>query len=69
MLMLLLIGGAVLGIGMFVLQASIKLFLPRRLGPKVDAFFDELIRWFGRIAVIIFLMLIGLIVWIANTAP
>ncbi len=67
MLTLLLIGaiGFIVLVGLVAaLKDLIKLFLPRRLGPRVDQAFAETGRWLARILVIGFVSFATYFAWV-----
>jgi hypothetical protein len=59
-----LVFGAGLAIALLLVRGTIKLWLPRSAGPRVDAFFDGFFRFLGRVASLIFVAIVGFFIWL-----
>jgi hypothetical protein len=59
-----LIFGAGLAIALLIVRGTIKLWLPRSAGPRVDAVFDSFFRFLGRVASLAFVAIVGFLIWL-----
>jgi hypothetical protein len=62
------VAAVLLGVGFAIvallLRGTIKLWLPRSAGPRVDAVFDSFFRFLGRVASLIFVAIVGFFIWL-----
>jgi hypothetical protein len=67
------VGGVIIAILIFVVWGAITLFLPRRMHPGFNrayfGFFDEVMRWIGRAAVLCVVAFVIFMVWLVNFSP